>query len=67
MGSTVVYEIDGQRDTLRLVGSTESDPGAGRISAASPVGKALLGHREGDEVVVTTPAAKIHYHIVEVK
>ena len=67
MGSTVVYEVDGQRDELNIVGSTESDPIAGRISAASPVGKALLGHREGDDVVVVTPAAQIHYRIIEVK
>jgi transcription elongation factor GreA len=67
MGSTVVYEIDGERDELTIVGSTESDPVGGRISAASPVGKALIGHRQGEEVVVTTPAARIHYRIVEVK
>ncbi len=67
MGSTVVYEIDGKRDTLQLVGSTESDPSAGRISAVSPVGKALLGHRVGDEVGVATPTAQFHYRIVEVK
>jgi transcription elongation factor GreA len=67
MGSTVVYEVDERRDELRIVGSTESDPSAGMISAASPVGKALLGHREGDDVIVTTPAAQIHYRIVEVK
>ena len=67
MGSTVVYEVDGRRDQLSIVGSTESDPGAGRISAASPVGKALLGHRAGDDVIVTTPAAQIHYRIVEIE
>ena len=65
--SAVVYEVDGQREELKIVGSTESDPSAGMISAASPVGKALLGHREGDDVIVTTPAAQIHYRIVEVK
>ena len=67
MGSTVVYEIDGAREELKIVGSAESDPLAGKISAASPVGKALIGHREGDDVVVSTPAADIHYRIVEVK
>ncbi len=67
MGSTVVYEVDGEQDELTIVGSTESDPANGKISAASPVGKALLGHRGGDDVVVTTPAASIRYRIVEVK
>jgi transcription elongation factor GreA len=67
MGSTVHYEIDGSREALTIVGSAESDPTAGKISAASPVGKALIGHREGDEVVVTTPAAEFRYRILEVK
>jgi transcription elongation factor GreA len=66
MGSTVVYEADGRRDELTIVGSTESDPASGRISAVSPVGKALIGRHEGDEVVVTTPAAEIHYRILEI-
>ena len=36
LGSKVVYEVDGRRDQLSIVGSTESDPAAGRISSASP-------------------------------
>jgi transcription elongation factor GreA len=67
MGSSVVYEIDGTRAELTIVGSTESDPAAGKISAASPVGKALLGHRTGDVVVVATPAAEMRYRIVEIR
>jgi transcription elongation factor GreA len=67
MGSTVIFEIDGAREQLTIVGSAESDPTAGRISAASPVGRALIGHREGDEVVVSTPAADIHYRVIEVR
>jgi transcription elongation factor GreA len=67
LGSTVVYEIDGQREELKIVGSAESDPVAGKISSASPVGKSLLGHHEGDDVQVVTPAAQFTYRIVEVK
>ncbi len=67
MGSTVRYEVDGSSGELTIVGSTESDPGAGKISAASPVGKALVGRREGDEVQVVTPAAEIRYRILEVR
>lgn len=67
MGSTVVCDIAGARTELTIVGSTESDPAAGRISAASPVGKALIGHRAGDDVVVRTPAAQMHYRILEVR
>jgi len=67
MGSSVRYEVDGRAGELTIVGSAESDPGAGKVSAASPVGKALVGRRAGDDVVVATPAAQMHYRIVEVK
>lgn len=67
MGSTVRYEVDGSEGVLTIVGSAESDPAADKISSASPVGKALMGHREGDDVVVATPAAEIRYRIIKVK
>jgi transcription elongation factor GreA len=66
LGSSVGYEVDGVRGSLTIVGSTESDPTAGLISAASPVGRALLGRRAGDDVVVATPGAHVTYHIIEV-
>ena len=66
MGSTVRYELEGTSGEMTIVGSTESDPAAGRISAASPVGKALLGHRVGDTVTVRTPAAEMLYRILEI-
>jgi transcription elongation factor GreA len=66
LGSRVDYEIDGVTGSLTIVGSTESDPAAGLISAASPVGRALLGRRPGDDVVVTTPGAQVTYRITEV-
>jgi len=53
--------------TLRLVSSTESDLAAGRLSVASPVGKALLGLVAGQEVTVTTPAGPIVYRVVRVE
>lgn len=68
IGSTVVVEIDGETSVYLLVGSTDSDPAAGRISTASPVGRALLGHGPGAEVAVGTPSgAVITYRIVEVR
>ena len=66
LGSRVTYEVAGTAGELTIVGSTEADPASGRISASSPVGRALLGHRAGDEVNVTTPAAEIRYRIVDV-
>ena len=48
--------MDGDEETLQIVGSTEADPANGRISNVSPVGRALIGHRAGDTVEITTPA-----------
>ena len=66
LGSRVVVDAEGSRVTLHIVGSAEADPAKGRISDVSPVGKALLGHRAGDEVVIRTPGNDIHYRVVEV-
>lgn len=67
LGSTVVAEADGGTWTLRIVGSTEADPAAGRISNVSPVGRALLGHAAGDEVRIAMPTgASVIYRIIEV-
>jgi transcription elongation factor GreA len=67
LGATVRYEVEGQPGELIIVGSSESDPAAGRVSASSPVGRALLGRRAGDVVLVATPSADIEYRIVEVR
>ena len=57
IGSTVIVSTaEGETDTYTIVGSDEVDAVHGRISYASPVGKALLGRRAGDEVRVSTPA-----------
>ena len=68
IGSTVTIEDDdGIRTTFTIVGSTEADPAAGRISNVSPVGRALLGGRVGDDVVVATPRGEARYRIIEVR
>jgi transcription elongation factor GreA len=67
LGSTVVLETDGQREEYTLVGSTESRPAEGSISGSSPVGRALLGRRVGDEVRVPLPRGEVTYRIVEVR
>jgi transcription elongation factor GreA len=56
LASTVtLVEEGGPAEKYRIVGPAEADPGAGRVSYASAMGKALLGHRVGDEVDVHTP------------
>ena len=54
-------------ETYRIVGSVEADPMNGRISNESPMGKALLGHRAGDEVAVSTPGGILHFQIVSIE
>ena len=67
-GATVVL-LDGDGKTkkkYRLVGQDESDLKNGKISVISPVGKALIGHKVGDEVTITTPAKTVTYEILEI-
>jgi transcription elongation factor GreA len=56
-GSRVVlFDLEKEEKvTYRLVSSEESDPEKGTISTVSPVGQALMGREEGDEVRVKTP------------
>jgi transcription elongation factor GreA len=52
----VRFSEDGQdEETYRIVGPAEADPKAGRVSYESALGKALIGHRVGDEVEIRTP------------
>ena len=50
----------------RIVGSSESDPREGKISDESPVGAALLGHKKGQTVEVTTPGGICKYKILSI-
>ncbi|WP_415719542.1 transcription elongation factor GreA [Maridesulfovibrio sp.] len=67
-GATVELENIETGDEKRyiIMGPDESDFKKGIISIESPVGKALLGKMEGDEVVVNAPKGKIEYGIVSV-
>jgi transcription elongation factor GreB len=57
---------DGTERRYRLVGPDEFDVEAGLISVDAPLGKALLGKREGDVVLVRRPAGAVEVTIVEV-
>ena len=68
MGSTVRFAEDGEaEETYRIVGSAEADPRAGRVSYESALGKALIGHRAGDQVEVKTPNGSYRVRIVGVE
>lgn len=53
LGAKVLLEVKGQKQNFEIVGSLEADPSLGKISNESPVGRALLGHKVGDEVPVS--------------
>lgn len=66
-GATVELEDeDGGRKRYQLVGEDESDPGSGRISWRSPIGRALLKRRVGDTVVVKRPAGDLELEVISV-
>ncbi|HUK55529.1 MAG TPA: transcription elongation factor GreA [Nitrospiria bacterium] len=67
-GATVtLLEADGKtKKKYMLVGEDESDLKNGKISVTSPVGKALIGHKVGDEVTITTPARTVTYEILDI-
>lgn len=70
VGSTIRLEKkgDGTKSYLySIVGSEEADMSQGKISNMSPLGSALLGHKEGDSVSVTTPKGTTEYKIVAIK
>jgi transcription elongation factor GreA len=57
----------GDEEVYTIVGSTEVDPGAGRISLKSPIGRALMGHRVGAVVEVQTPGGVAQFEIVKIE
>ena len=52
--------------SFTLVSSAEVDLHKGKISVVSPVGKELIGKREGDEIVVNLPAGKVHFCVIAI-
>ena len=66
IGSTVKVSGPDGSQTFTIVGSTEAKPTEGRISNESPVGRALLGKKKGENVTVQVPAGDIAYKIVAI-
>ena len=67
IGSTVTVDGEDGEETFTIVGSTEARPSNGRISNESPVGRALLGRKKGDKVVVHAPAGDMTFAITNIK
>ena len=62
----VRYVDDEESATYQLVGAAEASFVDGRLSADSPIGRALLGAREGDEVIAQTPGGDVRIAVVRI-
>lgn len=62
-----IQEDDHPPETFSMVGAVETDPRNGRISNESPIGRAVIGRRVGDTVVVETPNGQIHLKILSIE
>jgi transcription elongation factor GreA len=69
IGSTFRLQKDGDNKSYiyTIVGSEEADMSHGKISNISPLGSALLGHKKGEVVKVSTPKGKVAYTVVIIK
>ena len=65
--NVVVLDVEYDEElTYRIVGSAEANPMQGYLSDDSPVGKALLGAKVGDEVVAATPTGELKFKIISI-
>jgi len=64
-GSKLVIRENGKTFTFELVMPEDSDPDKGLISVASPIGRAIVGKEEGDEVTAPTPAGVREFEIIK--
>jgi transcription elongation factor GreA len=67
VGSTVTIQEDGYKEeTYTIVGAAEANPREGKISNESPIGKAILNHRAGEDVHVEAPDGSYKIRIVKI-
>jgi transcription elongation factor GreA len=67
IGSIVhVKDAGGKSSKYTIVGSAEANPSEMKLSNESPIGKALIGHKRGEEVVVTTPKGERKLKITKI-
>jgi transcription elongation factor GreA len=67
LGSTVTLKSEkGKELVFQVVGTIEANPLAKKISDESPIGKALLGKKEGDDVEIVTPADTTTYKVASI-
>ena len=67
LGSYVTVQINNHKEKLQIVGEFEVDPRNKKLSSTSPIGKALIDRKVGEEVEVVVPDGKLKYKILEIK
>jgi len=67
LGNTVIVEKDGVKNTYTIVGEFEADPLQKKLSSTSPIGKALLGKKQGEIVHIDVPAGTLTFKILKIK
>jgi len=67
IGSRIKVSSNREIYYFTIVGSEEAEPEQGKISNESPLGKAFLGHKVGEEVEVETPKGKVRYKILTIE
>ena len=66
IGATVERLRDNKSVTFHIVDTEEADPTKGKLSSASPLGKAIIGHKAGDTVTVKAPRGDSEHIIVKI-
>jgi transcription elongation factor GreA len=69
LGSTIELQNTNKskvKKVFTIVGSQEADPMEGKISNESPLGRAFLGHKKGETILVKTPQGEVKYKILNI-
>ena len=66
VGSTIEVSRSGKKMKFFIIGSNETNPDEGYISNESPLGKAFLGKKAGDTVLIQVPSGKVEYKILSI-
>ena len=66
VGSVIEVLVNGNKDTISIVGELEANIAEKKLSNNSPIGSALLGKKKGDVVTVAVPAGEIEYSILKI-
>ena len=68
LGSTIfLNNLDsGEEKEYHLVFPEDVNPDVGKISAGSPIGRALMGKQEGDEIIISLPDQRLEYEVIRI-